>query len=58
VPTHHQVNAELTEDLAKYRGTSKPHFLVLKDGEFLHGLIDVQKEWKPDQKTPEPHVLP
>ena len=28
-----QVNAELTEDLAKYRGTSKPYFLILKDGE-------------------------
>jgi len=32
----HSVNAALTADLAKYRVTSKPHFLVLKDGERPH----------------------
>mmetsp|Transcript_27154 Transcript_27154/g.86231 ORF Transcript_27154/g.86231 Transcript_27154/m.86231 type:complete len:85 (+) Transcript_27154:101-355(+) len=35
----HSVNAALTADLAKYRVTSKPHFLVLKDGELVE-VID------------------
>eukprot|EP00965_Chrysotila_dentata_P154450 5103346-Pleurochrysis_carterae.AAC.4 len=31
-----QVNADDIDDLKKYRSTSKPHFLVYKNGAILH----------------------